>query len=411
MKRMASRLAAVTVVASLMLGAPAAATPAPIPIPPNVGVHSHLLWQEYDNPTRLRLLDKLAELKIGWIRLDIGWATLEETGRGKIGQWYVNRLDWVLKEAAARDIKVLGMLWTTPKWANGGKDWNVPPTNVGEYARAAKWLAQRFKGRVAAWELWNEASDEYFWDGDVESYAALVRATYPAIKAADPKATVVVGGTVYNDDKWLAQAYDAGIGGHFDALSTHPYMGPSDAPPEQIDNGTIWRIDHVRAVRQLMVARGDGDKPIWFTEFGWSSHDNEAGTPPWEMGVTETVQAEYLVRGMTHVARNYPYVTHIFWYVDRDTTTDDLQDDNRGLLRVDMSTKPAYDAMKGLLDPDSAPTTTTSTIAAGHVTEGPSSGGGPWSWWLLLGAAMPVILILAAQVSRRWRRGPFPYGG
>ena len=386
---------------------PAVAAPVPDTLPPNVGVHSHVLWEEYDNAGRRQVLDQLAEAGVGWIRLDIGWATLEETGRGKIGQWYVNRLDWVLKEAAARNIKVLGMLWTTPKWANGGKDWNVPPTNVREYARAARWLANRFKGRVAAWELWNEASDEYFWNGDVATYAALVRATYPAIKAADPKATVVVGGTVYNDDKWLAEAYDAGIGGNFDALSTHPYMGPSNMPPELVDNGTIWRIDHVRAVHDLMVARGDGDKPIWFTEFGWSSHENTADTEPWNLGVTEAVQAEFLVRGMAQIAKNYPYVTHVFWYSDRDTDTGEAQDDNRGLLRRDFSPKPALEALKAAFNPTTTPTT---MAAAGQVIDlPPAHRKTDWSlWWI---APLPIVMVLTVSGSRRWRRGPFPYGG
>jgi hypothetical protein len=408
MKRLAFRVGAAVTGVTLLLAPAAASAPAAKAVA-NVGVHSHVLWEEYDNTARLRLLDKIAETKVGWIRLDIGWATLEETGKGKIGQWYVNRLDWVLKQAAARNIKVLGMLWTTPKWANGGKEWNVPPTDVREYARAARWLATRFKGRVAAWELWNEASDEYFWKGDVATYAALVRASYPAIKAADPKTTVVVGGTVYNDDKWLAQAYDAGIGGHFDAISTHPYMGPSNAPPEQVDNGRIWRIDHVRVVHDLMVARGDGDKPIWFTEFGWSSHENQADTKPWDLGVTETVQAEYLVRGMTHIARNYPYVTHVFWYSDQDTDTGEAQDDNRGLIRRDFSAKPAFDAMKALLDPDSAATTTSTAIAAGQLADTPPAQRGIRLWWLI--PVLPVVLILAVQGSRRWRRGPFPHGG
>jgi hypothetical protein len=372
--------------------------------PPNVGVQSHVLWDEYDSAARTKELDKLAEAHVGWIRLDIGWATLEQAGKGKINQWYVDRINSVVTAARARGIQVLGMLWNTPKWANGGQEWIVPPKDVNDYARIARLMAQRFKGRIAAWEVWNEPSSEFFWAGDAKAYVSLVKAAYPAFKAGDPKATVVVGGTVYNDDKWLKEAYDAGLHGSFDAISTHPYMGPSNAVPELIDIGTIWRMDHVRAVHQLMVDEGDGDKPIWFTEFGWSTHGNVAGAQAWEIGVTDEAQADLLVRALTQIAGNYPYVTHVFWYVARDVQADDLHKASFGLLRRDFSAKPAYVALKTVLDPNAAPSTTTSTTLARGVVAPPVDRPAPLTrrfWWVALLAPLVAGLALARAGRRR----------
>jgi hypothetical protein len=336
--------------------------------PANVGVNFHALWGDYDEASRTAVFDKLAAAKVGWIRLDLGWTNLEQAGRGKFNRWLVDQASSVLNQAQARGIKVLVVIGMTPGWANGSKDPAVPPNDPGHFALMARWAAKQFRGRVAAWEIWNEPNSEKFWAADAARYAALVRAAYPAFKAGDPKATVVVGSTVYNDDKWLAEAYDAGMGGYFDAISTHPYMGPLNAPPELLDDGHKWRMDHVRAVRELMVARGDEAKPIWFTEFGWSTHENALGTPAWELGVSESDQAEYLVRALDLIGREYPYVSHAFWYNDRNKSVGNPKEDNAGLLRRDLSEKPAYQALKAALDPaGAAASTTTSTILVPSV--------------------------------------------
>ena len=66
-----------------------------------------------------------------------------------------------------------------------------------------------------------------------------------------------------------------------------------------------------------MEENGDGDKPIWFTELGWSSHPNTGGEAPWELGVTKQQQADYLVRAAEMIACRFPYVEQIFWYAER----------------------------------------------------------------------------------------------
>jgi polysaccharide biosynthesis protein PslG len=61
--------------------------------------------------------------------------------------------------------------------------------------------AQRYAGKVGAYEIWNEpnAAPYYGPQPDPAGYTELLKAAYPAIKAADPDATViggVVGSTV-----------------------------------------------------------------------------------------------------------------------------------------------------------------------------------------------------------------------
>jgi hypothetical protein len=108
----------------------------------------------------------------------------------------------------------------------------------------------------------------------VQQYVSLLRAAYPGFKAGDPAAKVILGGPASNDDGWIGQVYSLGGKDSFDVLSTHPYQGVADAPPEHPDDGDRWWFTHLPAVRNVMIANGDGAKPVWFTEFGWSNHTN-----------------------------------------------------------------------------------------------------------------------------------------
>ena len=116
-----------------------------------------------------------------------------------------------------------------PGWANGNAgDW-WPPTNMQDYADFMAFLAARYKGRPNTyWEIWNEPNDQTFWKtstghNDPAGYTHMVLAAYSAIKAVDPAQTVLAGAIVFNDQPFLAGMYTAGVQGHFDALSIHPY--------------------------------------------------------------------------------------------------------------------------------------------------------------------------------------------
>jgi hypothetical protein len=197
---------------------------------------------------------------------------------------------------------------------------------------------------VAAWGVYNSVN-LHGWDP--VTYANLLRVAYPAIKDADPTTLVVAGNLATNDAAWVAGLYAAGARGSFDVLATHPYQGPRDLAPEAPDIGVRWRMSHVGAVRRVMVDSGDASTPIWFTEFGWSSHPNDGREPPTERGVTLAEQADYAVRAYVYVGREFPYVTNMFWYNERNKAVGDVQEENYGLLDRDLSPKPVYDALKG----------------------------------------------------------------
>jgi hypothetical protein len=366
--------------ALLVLGlAPGSAAAATVPAtPPAFGVQFHGMWSSYDDAQRAVILDQLAASGATWVRIDVSWAMLQPTGRDSYDlAWGVPFVDRVLRMATARGLKPLVTLWLTPGWANGGAGERTLPTDAQDYARAAGWAAHRWADVVPAWEIWNEPNDDYFLRGaDPVAYTRLLQAAYPRIKAGSPSAQVVLGGPNQNDTTWLGKVYAAGAKGAFDVLATHPYMAVADQAPELPDDGTRYRFTHLASVHALMAAHGDGDKEIWATEFGWSSHANTGGEANWERGVTPTQQGDFLVRALQLAATTMPYVTHLFWYTDRDYTAGNVQNSNYGLLDRDLKPKPAYAAVRAYLlgTADVAAVPDTAAVRAVPTTTAPVVG-------------------------------------
>jgi hypothetical protein len=311
-------------------------------------VQFHCTWRQSD-AARSAIATKLAGAGVRSVRIDVGWRSLEPR-RHRLDAWYMRLADRCVNLVRSKGMDVLATLLWTPDWANGGRGEATPPSRAADFRWIARRMARHFRGRVLAWEIWNEPNDQHFWRGSARRYARLLRAAYPAIKAGDSNARVVFGGLVHNDDRFLARAYAAGARGAFDVMATHPYQGVADAAPETADSGDDWwLLTHVPAVHELMARHGDGGKPIWFTEFGWSVHPNRPGLEPWQRGVTPEEQAAYLTRAVALMRVRYPYVERAFWYKDAARSGEDEVYAGYGLLDAHLRPRPAYSALKTLL--------------------------------------------------------------
>lgn len=304
-----------------------------------------------DNARRaLAVMDRLQEAGTQWLRVDVGWATLQPKGPRAFEQWYVDLLDDVFAGAQERDLKVIVSLWLTPAWASRTGSRYAPPTDERDYADAIGWAARRWGDVVAAWEVWNEPNLGAFFAGaDPATYTRLLCAAYPEVKRYDDS-PVLFGGLMYNDDAWLGEAYLAGVKGCFDALATHPYVGPSDAPPDTPSVGAVWRLTHTPAMRAVMDEWGDTDKQIWVTELGWSSGQDSEGNP-WDRPVSPRQQASYFEQAVELIRSTYPYVGPIIWYRDVDGPSDAYQD-GFGLMHDDLRPKPVMRAFEAAVRGD-----------------------------------------------------------
>jgi polysaccharide biosynthesis protein PslG len=310
---------------------------------PRFGVVYHGMW-DMTWPQRAELLDKLVATGVTWVRIGIPWATVQpnpptarDPGWGM--GWGVPKADRVISQAVSRGLEVSATLGQTPSWANGGRGADYLPSDPTTYAHAIRWLAHRYRDKVMSWEIYNEPNNDSQLITTVHEYVRLLCEAYPAVHAGDPTTRVLFGGTSGVDAEFIGEAYERGAEACFDTLAVHPYNGEySPTVRARSDDRWWWRnIDLVRAV---MRRHGDLATPVWFTEYGWSSHSNSPSTPSWERGVSYAQQARYAVQFLRLTRRHYPFVDRVAWYSARNETNSSVENNNFGLFTLDLTPKP-----------------------------------------------------------------------
>jgi hypothetical protein len=280
-------------------------------------------------------LDEMQAMGVNTVRIGIPWAGINPVE----GYYDWSQSDYLINAADERGMGILAVITTTPTYQQNGSGVYSEPIDPAAYGEFAGMAAERYAGKVGAYEIWNEpnAAPYYGPTPDPAGYTELLQAAYPAIKAADPEATVVggvVGSTItygnltLNPVTFVDQMYDAGAQGYFDALSFHPYQYTTpfsmggyhpDSPLNQLDD-----------IHDLMVANGDGDKLIWASEYGQPTAVS-----------SEAEQAAYL-EDMLTTWREIGYTGPAFVYtLEDDLTGSTNPEDTFGLIRDDGTWKPA----------------------------------------------------------------------
>lgn len=275
--------------------------------------------------------DQLTEIGSKWARHFLYWDDAQ-----------LASYDRIIAEEDRRGIKTLLVVASASRQA---------PSNPQAYADFVGSMARRWKGRLEAIEIWNEADEGHFWIGgpNPSAYVDLLQRSYAAIKAADPQMKVVFSPTVGHNYDFLEKAYAAGAKGYFDVMSAHTdtaclVNSPMDYYRDP--NGRIGRYVFLgyRELRATMLAHGD-DKPIWLTEIGWSAAQHACETGAWAgqklAGVDEATQARFL-REAYHCLAQDSYVQVAMWFTNRDLVNDGKMNNMYGLVRFDGSRRPAY---------------------------------------------------------------------
>ncbi|AMO63739.1 beta-1,4-xylanase [Mycolicibacterium phlei] len=294
-----------------------------------------------------RQLDLMVETGVRSARIMLPWAGIQPAPDA----WEWGQADTIINAANARGIAVVALLNSSPGWATGGAPAITgPPADPQTYAAFAGAFAARYAGRVAAYEIWNEQNAAQFWSvqqgPQPARFAELLKAAYPAIKAADPGATVIAGGLAptinffaitMNPVTYLEQLYAAGARGSFDAVAFHPYLFNSDPKVRFSASRGVGPLGLYDQLRTTMNNNGDGGKKIWATEFGESTTD-----------VDESVQAER-IRDFIVTWRSLPGSGPAFIYTTRDRATGSSNpQDTFGVYRTDWTPKPAAEVIKSL---------------------------------------------------------------
>ena len=341
--------------------APAAGAPSE-----GAGGGLRLGWQVhlFGQPHNL-IFAKINDSGFTWLKQQVRWATLN-----------MGDLDAAVASANAANVKVLVSVVTTPPQLRGGKGEDGPPDNYAEFGRFVGGLAQRYKGRINAYELWNEQNFSREWGGgtiDACAYIRLLREGYNAIKAADPAAIVVSGAltptgvvdpNIAIDDKlYLERMYQC-EGGAFkqlaDAVGAHMAgynNAPGDGPGQQSVNTPGFKghmsfyFRRIDDLHDVMAKYGDS-RPMWLTEYHWAS-----AKPPvsagyeWTTHLSEQQAADFMAQSIQMIRQSRPWVGALFvWNLNWRTFQDYHTRETAifGFLNEDWTPRALYNAVKAV---------------------------------------------------------------
>lgn len=258
-------------------------------------------------------LQQVRDLGAQYVVQVFSWREIEPSP----GEFHWEYIDWLLRAAEFYNLRVVARLDKTPRWAASNPSaFNALPGRVDDYADFAARVAARYRGRIAAYIIWNEPNLAREWGDQMpnpNAYATLLKLAASRIRAADSNARIVSAGLAptnehseraMDDRDYMRALYAAGARDAFDILAAHPYAftNPPDDP-----RGAHAGLNFLRILdlREIMATNGDAAKPIWITEFGYTTD------PPADFAylrVSEEEQARFIPRAYAITREQMPFV-------------------------------------------------------------------------------------------------------
>ncbi|MCP4221299.1 MAG: endo-1,4-beta-xylanase [bacterium] len=283
------------------------------------------------------VLAKIVNSGIKWIRVSVDWFAVEPS-RGTF-DW--SQHDRVAEYADSHGLSILFTLSYTPSWANNGNGTNAPADNPADWENFVRTTVNRYKSKVKYWAIWNEPNTvDFFSAGKEEFLASVFLPAARAVRTADPSAFIVGPElshlTSAGHEWYFWMKYILVNGGNYiDIVSHHIYKEEGVSHIYDL----LEQGEHlIPSVKSIVEDSGQGNKPFWITETGWNTSEfSEAG------------QADkYVLMLNKREDKNYPQ--KIFFYEIKDDLTPGISP--WGILRNDLTEKPAYEKYKGFIAGD-----------------------------------------------------------
>ena len=270
--------------------------------------------------------ETLKRLGVQMTRVDFHWRNIQPAP----DTWDIAHWDPYLDAADKHGMKVLGILAFDNKNVEARpegreRDKYIAPQDVPLFLEYVKRTVTHYKDRVYAWEIWNEPNISRFWDGPIEEFYELARATAETVNAIDPDIRLV--GTAMAST-WGAFTPTAIEGLHargalkvVDHPSMHLYV-----PDPRNYYGEFMKV---------IAAAKKHDHPgsLWITELG----DPDGGLYPWR--ASSDLLAEHVIK--SYVIATTFGIEKLIWYCFRDSS-----------LENQMKAPLNSESFFGLLDPE-----------------------------------------------------------
>jgi hypothetical protein len=317
-------------------------------------------------------------------RVELRWSVIEPAAPTSSGvpTYYWGWYDHKLQLISQSGIQTIAAVVTSNPWAANPPCGAIYPNRMNDFARFMADMVRRYKEppyNIKFWEIINEPDGvdikladvgQGCWGFQGAQYAQMLKVVYPAIKAVDPTATVLMGGVAHDwfvneapDGRYNRYFMDdvmaAGGGGYIDALNFHFFTDfrhewerwdpnhpdrlngwiPAPTCGNYFDGSgqeySAWGEDLVAKATHIsnrMSTCFGVNKPIFLTETSAGSYEN----------IPEGLQfqAHYVTKTYARgISLGIPSIT---WYAI--TTPNEPYD--HGLIYSDFSPKPAFYAYK-----------------------------------------------------------------
>jgi hypothetical protein len=298
------------------------------------------------------LMDRAQQAGAGWVRVDFWWYSVEWNR----GQWDWRYFDAVVAEATSRGLDVLPVLWGTPRWAATDLVFSYGVPDMAAWETFVGATVSRYKGSIRMWEIWNEPDLTLYWKGTPAKYAELLARAAGRIRAVDPTASVALGGLAqggpitpnFLESILGDRTYPAGA--WFDVHNFHTNFRSM--------SGIVAQIDWNRGV----LASYGLSKPMIVTEASYSSDPRYQPLAGYTGG--EDGQARYVTDAYNTMLRNGIAIAVWGSLTDKIGARDYT---HNGLVRLDLSAKPAFGAFQQLAE---------AAVPTSILTPPPMPGGG-----------------------------------
>ena len=341
------------------------------------------LQTEVEPRKREEAMRLIAEAGFQWIRQEFAWEDIEIHGKGDFedrrhepykSAW--DKYDHIVDLAEQYDIKLVARLSNPPAWSRALTNTVgtfAPPDDLSDYGDFVEAVATRYRGRIPAYQIWNEANIYPEWGEypiDAAAYTGLLKEGYTRLKAADPEAIVVMGALAatieldpvrrydetgqplspggLSDALFLQQMYKAGAAPYFDVLAMQGY-GLWSGPTDRRMQPRVLNFSRPLYIRDIMVRNGDAHKPIWLSELSWNAVPPESGILPAYGQVTLEQQARYTVLAYERLEREWPWLGVGFYWFFKQADEREQADNPQYYFRMlepDFTPLPVYAALK-----------------------------------------------------------------
>lgn len=235
---------------------------------------------------------------VSGVRDRMTWGELEPTN----GVFRTEtRYDDSARILSAAGLQVLQVFHSAPGWAQTprleepSESGHRYPRDLRDQYRFCRAMAQRFRGRVQAWEPWNEANIPGFGGLIIDEMCALQKASYLGFKAGNPDLTVCwnvfagPGSPLQTDG-----VIDNAAWPYFDTYDIHSYSGVE------------------QYVNEFATARrGACGRPLWISECGvhvyWNAEHGDLSDSE-EIRQAQFVPKSFASTLYAGVARHYFFI-------------------------------------------------------------------------------------------------------